>query len=111
MLRHPLDAPKIKIPFVSLLEHGLLSVGAMLRLNRTEHFAYVLEDGTIACNGLRGSIHKVGAQCLNKPSCNGWENWYYQHPSTGEYLVLDTLRSQFRQLRDAQFGHSLVESK
>ncbi|HLK57270.1 MAG TPA: DNA methyltransferase [Chthonomonadaceae bacterium] len=110
MLPPPLDAPKLKIPFVSLLDHGLLPVGSILRLNRTEHFAHVLEDGTIACNGVRGSIHKVAAKCLNKPACNGWEYWYYQHPSTGEYLVLDSLREQFRQLRDTRIGPSFVES-
>jgi DNA modification methylase len=92
MIPPPLDAPKLKIPFVMLLEYGILDVNMELRLGRTEHVANVQEDGTIVCNGQRGSIHKVGAQCLGKPSCNGWEHWYYQDPKTGEYRVLDTLR-------------------
>ena len=94
----PLDAPKTRIPFGTLLEHGLLHSGAVLRLGRTEFEAQVQEDGTIVCNGLRGSIHRVAAHCLNKPSCNGWEHWHYRHPLTGEYLPLDTLREHVRVL-------------
>lgn len=96
MLPPPLDAPKVKIPFMLLLEHGLLRAGTELRLDRTEHFAVVQEDGTVVSNHLRGSIHRVAAQCLGKPSCNGWEHWYYRDPHTGEYLVLDTLREPIR---------------
>lgn len=98
MLPPPLDAPKLRIPFAMLIEHGLLPIGAKLRLDRTEHIACVLEDGTLTCNGFRGSIHRVAAQCLGKPSCNGWEHWYYQDARTGEYLVLDTLREPLRKL-------------
>ncbi len=98
MLPPPLDAPKVRIPFVMLVEYHLLPVGATLRLGRTEHIACVQEDGTIVCNGLRGSIHRVAAQCMGKPSCNGWEHWYYQDMRTGEYLVLDTLRESLRRL-------------
>lgn len=101
MLPPPLDAPKLKIPFGLLVEYGLIAVGTLLRLGRSEHIAQVMEDGTLACNGFRGSIHKVGAQCLGKPSCNGWEHWYYQDARTGEYLPLDTLREQFRKMREA----------
>lgn len=98
MLPPPLDRPKLKIPFGMLLEQGFLQPGAELRLDRTEHIGVVMDDGTLACNGYRGSIHKVGAQCLNKPSCNGWEHWYYRDIRTGEYLVLDTLREPLRNL-------------
>ncbi len=93
-----LDAPKLKIPFILLLEYDLLPVGAVLRLGRTEHVAHVLEDGTLACNGLRGSIHRVAALCLGKPSCNGWEHWYYRDKGTGEYVALNTLREAMRAL-------------
>jgi DNA modification methylase len=98
MMPPPLDAPKRKIPFAVLLEYDLLPAGAPLRLGRTEHVARVQEDGTLVCNGLRGSIHKVAAQCLGKPACNGWEHWYYQDARTGEYLVLDILREAARKM-------------
>jgi modification methylase len=94
----PLDTPKLKVPFALLLEYHLLSAGAALRLGRSEHVAYVQEDGTLVCNGFRGSIHKVAAQCLNKPSCNGWEHWYYQDVRTGEYVPIDTLREKIRRI-------------
>jgi len=102
MIPPPLDTPKLKIAFGVLLEQGLLLPGAVLRLGRTEHFARVQDDATLTCNDFRGSIHKVAAQCLGKPSCNGWEHWYYQDPSTGEYLVLNTLREKLR--RDAELN-------
>ena len=98
MVPPSLDVPKSRVPFVMLLEHDLLPVGAALQLDRTEHIATVQEDGTLVCHGLRGSIHRVAAQCLGKPSCNGWEHWYYQDPKTGEYRVLDTLREPLRRL-------------
>ena len=94
----PLDTPKRKIPFATLLEHGLLSPGDTLRLGRSEFEATILDDATIACGGERGSIHSVAARCLNKPSCNGWEHWHYRHPLTSEYLPLDTLRERMRAL-------------
>jgi len=98
LLPPPLDVPKVKVPFVMLLENGLLAAGTPLQLDRTEHIAIVQEDGTLVCNDLRGSIHRVAAQCLGKPSCNGWEHWYYRDAGTGEYRVLDTLREPIRRL-------------
>jgi len=96
MLPPPLDIRKTRIPFVMLLEHGLLNAGEQLRLGRTQQFAVVQEDGTICCNTHRGSIHKVGSLCLGKPSCNGWEHWFYMHKETGEYVPLDSLREPIR---------------
>jgi len=96
MLPPPLDTPKVKIPFVLLLENNLILPGASLRLGRSEHIAIVQEDGTLSYQGQRGSIHTIAAKCLGKPSCNGWDHWYYQDPHTGEYLALDTLRELVR---------------
>lgn len=107
----PLDAPKLKVPFGVLLEHGLMAPGTSLRLGRTEHLAIVQEDGTIVCNGLRGSIHKVGAHCLGKPSCNGWEHWYYRNALTGEYLALDTLREPIRRLMEGTRSEAPIAAK
>ena len=92
----PLDAAKTRIPFAMLLEHGLIQAGEVLRLGRTEHEAVVQEDGTISNSRYRGSIHKVGSLCLGKPSCNGWDNWFYRDKKTGEYCPLDLLREPIR---------------
>lgn len=94
----PLDTPKRKIGFGILLEQGLVRPGDTLRLGRTEFEARVQDDATLVCGGERGSIHRVAARCLNKPSCNGWEHWHYRHTLTGEYLPLDTLRERARLL-------------
>ena len=98
LLPPPLDAPKIRVPFAMLLEYNLLSAGTTLYLVGAEHLASVQEDGTLVCNGLRGSIHKVAALLLGKPSCNGWEYWRYRDPQSGEFQILDTLREPLRQI-------------
>ena len=36
-------------------------------------------DGSIACDGEAGSIHKVGAALQGAPSCNGWTFWHVEH--------------------------------
>ena len=96
MMPPPLDTAKSRIPFAMLLEHGLIQAGDVLRLDRTEHEAVVQEDGTISNSRYRGSIHKVGSQCLGKPSCNGWDHWFYRDKLTGEYCALDVLREPIR---------------
>ena len=101
-----LDAPKMKIAFALLLEYGLIEAGFELRLGKSEHSATVYEDGTLVCNGKRGSIHKLAAILYGKPSCNGWEHWHYQSKITGEYLPLDTLREKMRGLLE---GDSALE--
>jgi DNA modification methylase len=93
-----LDAPKVKIPFVSLLEYGLLEAGTTLHLGKTGIQATVLEDGTVFSSPYRGSIHKVGAQCLERPSCNGWEHWHYLDKHTNTLVPIDALREHLRKI-------------
>ena len=88
-----IDAPKPRVPFVSLVEGGKLAVGSELCLKGTPIRATIHADGTITANGQRGSIHKIGAACLALPTCNGWLSWYYADPNSGEQLLLDSLRS------------------
>jgi modification methylase len=47
----------------------------------------VRADGSIACEGHAGSIHKVGAALQGAPSCNGWTFWH-----TADGTPIDTLR-------------------
>ena len=107
----PLDAPQLRIPFGLLLEHGLLKPGARLQLGHTELEAVVQEDGTVVCGNLRGSIHKVGAQCLGKPSCNGWQHWYYRENLIGEYLPLNTLREVIRRQMEGVLHTATLAAK
>lgn len=87
------DAPKPRVPFVSLVEAGRLPVGTTLRLKGTQTVGIVHADGTITAEGHRGSIHKVGALCLKVPTCNGWTVWRYADPVTGDDLLIDALRA------------------
>jgi modification methylase len=90
----PLDvlpSHKARIPFVTLVETGLLTPGQTLRLKGKPIRAVIHADGTLSVDDKRGSIHRVGALCLNVPSCNGWTSWLYTDP-TGEECLLDSLR-------------------
>ncbi|HEV2472676.1 MAG TPA: DNA methyltransferase, partial [Chthonomonadales bacterium] len=75
------DAPPQRIPFLSLVEQGVLPAGTVLRLDKGSSTAVVNADGTISLNGLRGSIHRIGAHELGVPACNGWTHWHYQDHS------------------------------
>jgi modification methylase len=88
------DAPRSRIPFLYFVESGQLPAGETLWLKGSEITATVQADGSIVANGVRGSIHKVGARCLNLPACNGWTHWHYRDPETGALRPLDDLRGK-----------------
>lgn len=94
-----LGAPKPRVPFVSLVEAGKLDAGMRLRLKGKETQAVIHSDGTITAQGVRGSIHKVAAHCLNLPTANGWTCWFYGDPETGEERPLDALRPSLGEAR------------
>jgi site-specific DNA-methyltransferase (adenine-specific) len=97
------DRPRI--PFGSLLEHGLVSPGQTLYFDRQDEVsATVLANGQIKQNGLVGSIHQVG-RALRQGPCNGWEHWYYRDPETENLAVIDNLREIIRQ----RIGQDLEE--
>ena len=87
-----------RLPFATLLAHGLLLPGQPLFFDQSRvKQAAVLADGTLQLgDGSRGSIHKIGALMSGLPSCNGWEHWYFEDGS-GELRVIDQLREQVRQ--------------
>ena len=82
------DAPRI--PFGSLVERGLITPGAQLFDRARRVAATVVADGSLRAGALQGSIHKVGAEVQNAPSCNGWTFWHFERD--GALLPLDTLR-------------------
>lgn len=86
-----------RIPFSALLENGLLLPGQTLYFNKhRDKAATVLADGSLrTSDGVRGSIHKIGACVGDLPACNGWEQWYCE-TERGELLVIDTLREKLR---------------
>ncbi len=86
-----------RVAFGALLERGLLAPGQTLYFGRQGDVrATILASGHLRCNGMIGSIHKVG-RTLKQGPCNGWTHWYYDDPLTGERLPIDVLREVVRQ--------------
>jgi modification methylase len=85
-----------RIPFVTLIELGLIDPGTRLRLGKRETFATVMADGTLKNGTAAGSIHGLGAKLQGTPACNGWEAWKYEDPITGELRPIDALRQEAR---------------
>jgi modification methylase len=83
-----------RVPFGALVELGILAPGAKLCDPRARHFAKVRADGTIACAGAHGSIHKMGARVQGAQACNGWTFWHYE--TGGELKPIDELRDAAR---------------
>ena len=82
-----------KVPFGVLVETGLIAPGARLIDSRRRWIATVRADGSIAHDGIEGSIHRVGAAVQGAPSCNGWTFWHVEEG--GALLPLDALRQRY----------------
>ncbi len=83
-----------RIAFGSLIEQGMLEPGTILLDSKKKFKAVVRADGSLACEGHEGSIHKVGAAVQGQTACNGWTYW---HTQQGKDLVLiDELRAEIR---------------
>ncbi len=90
---------QVRVPFGSLIERGLLEPGAVLSGGPKNKFkAKVQADGSLKAmnhfDGVRGSIHKVGATLQDAPSCNGWTYWHYD--DNGKPVSIDVLREKVR---------------
>jgi modification methylase len=88
----PTKREAARIPFGSLVERGLVAVGAVLTDKQRRVRAVVAADGSLTAGAVRGSIHQVGAQLTNAPSCNGWTFWYVERG--GKLVPLDTIRGE-----------------
>jgi modification methylase len=83
-----------RIPFLAVVEAGLLAPGAELTDDRRRWRVVVRPDGTLAHGAVIGSIHKVGALVQGLPACNGWTFW---HVEQGPSLVpIDSFRQVLR---------------
>ena len=79
-----------RVAFGVLVESGLVPAGTVLTDAKRRWAANVRADGSIACGGHAGSIHKVGAALQGAPSCNGWTFWHVEQ--AGTLTLIDTLR-------------------
>lgn len=83
-----------RVPFGQLVERGMLRPGEELRSGNGRHRAKIRADGTLTGDGVKGSIHQVGAAYEGAPSCNGWTYWHFRRE--GKSVSIDTLRQQIR---------------
>ncbi len=83
-----------RIPFGQLVERGLLQAGDTLVDRKRQHQARIRADGSLITDNFSGSIHKVGAELQNAPSCNGWTYWHVE--IQGKLVPVDFFRSQIR---------------
>jgi modification methylase len=81
-----------RVAFGLLVESGMVPAGSTLTDPKRRWSASVNADGSIACDGEAGSIHKVGAALQGAPSCNGWTFWHVEHE--GKLQPIDMLRQK-----------------
>jgi modification methylase len=86
----PTRREAVRVPFGSLIERGLLAPGTQLTDRTRKITAIVIADGTIRAGSSQGSIHKIGAEVTNAPSCNGWTFWHFERDGT--LVPIDVLR-------------------
>ena len=84
---------KLRIPFGSLVELGILKPGTVLFDPKKKFNARIMVDGSIKCKESEGSIHKVAAKIMGTESFNGWTYWHCN--INGSTVVIDSLRQKF----------------
>ena len=88
----PERAAQPRVAFGLLVEGGMVAPGTILLDARRRWRAEVKADGTLACEGHAGSIHKLGALLQQAPSCNGWIFWHVEQE--GALVAIDALRQR-----------------
>ncbi|MGX5735570.1 DNA methyltransferase [Bosea thiooxidans] len=83
-----------RVPFLSLIEAGLVKAGETVQDEKRRYKAIVRADGTLVLGPAVGSIHKVGALAQGLPACNGWTFWHVER--SGGLTVIDALRGEIR---------------
>jgi modification methylase len=88
-----------RIPFGMVLEMGMLRPGDPLFDAKAKIKAHIMADGSLSWQGMRGSIHALGAKAQGRAACNGWTYWHYAE--AGDRLMpIDQLRSKLRKTLD-----------
>ncbi len=83
-----------RVAFGAVVESGLLKPGMEIFDKKRRWKAIVRADGSIESGKLVGSIHSVGKDLQEAPSCNGWTFW---HTEVNDNLVpIDALRAEVR---------------
>jgi modification methylase len=90
----PTKRSEPRIPFLTLVEAGLVQAGEWLVSENGRHKAMVRADGTLLLGPAIGSIHKIGALAQGLPACNGWTFWHTERQ--GRRDPIDVLRTEIR---------------
>ncbi|MDB5719032.1 MAG: methylase protein [Sphingomonas bacterium] len=95
MVAVPSKKAEARIPFGAVVEAGLIAPGTVLTDARRKFQAVVQADASLAtADGLKGSIHKLGAMLTGAPSCNGWTFWHLA--DGGALIPIDAMRQAHR---------------
>jgi modification methylase len=85
-----------RVPFITLLEVGLLAPGDVLYFNGDNELkARIKPNGKLIFDDMEGSIHQVARELVGGKPCNGWDAWQYQNED-GEFHPINTLRDIVR---------------
>ena len=96
LLEYPIERPIPKVPFGNLIEKGFLHAGEFLFSTDKKVKAQILADASLLWNEEAGSIHKISATILKKPSNNGWKFWFVERDN--KLLCIDELRTQYSKM-------------
>ena len=83
-----------RVPFLSLIEAGMIKAGEVVTDEKGRYKATVRADGNLCLGPIVGSIHKIGALSQGLPACNGWTFWHVERENG--LVLLDTLRGEIR---------------
>jgi len=93
-LNYEIEVKPPKVPFGNLIEKGLINIGEKIYSKDKSISATVLANASIKlADGTVGSIHKISALLLNKPSNNGWKFWFVERDN--KLVSIDELRQQY----------------
>lgn len=90
---YPVEVKKPRVSFGSLIEVAFLTAGEPLFSKDKRYCAYIYSDGSLLWNKNVGSIHKISATILNRPSNNGWEFWYVERENS--LISINELRDKY----------------
>jgi modification methylase len=84
-----------RVPFGMVLELGMLRPGEALFDAKARIEAQIMADGSLLWDGMRGSIHSIGAKAQGRAACNGWTYWHFEKAKEG-LAPIDLLRTEVR---------------
>lgn len=82
-----------KVAFGAVVEAGLIPPGTQVFDKKRRWIATVRTDGSLEWQGKTGSIHGLGKDLQNAPSCNGWSFWHYE--TGGDVQPIDAARQLY----------------